>query len=50
MRIVDIVIQGSFDSYTREISEHYKELPWVGAIIISCWKDDPQIIAGDKTA
>ena len=45
---IDLVIQGTLDLYTREIAEHYKELPWVESVIISCWKDDPQIIAGDK--
>jgi hypothetical protein len=45
---VDLVLQGTLDNYAREIAEHYKELPWVESIIISCWKDDPQIIAGDK--
>ena len=45
---VDLIIQGTLNSYAREITEHYRELDWVESIIISCWKDDPQIIAGDK--
>ncbi len=48
MRKVDIVIQGTLDSYTKEIAEHYSSLEWVDSIIISCWKDDPQIICGNK--
>lgn len=45
---VDLIIQGGLSAYTREIAEHYRGLDWVESIIISCWKDDPQIIAGDK--
>jgi hypothetical protein len=40
---VDLVIQGQYNDYTKEIVEHYKQLPWVGDIIISCWADDPEI-------
>lgn len=49
MQKVDLILQGPYDNYACEIAESYKQLPWVGQIIISCWNDDPETICGDKT-
>ena len=37
---IDLIIQGPFTNYSKEIVEHYQKLPWVRQIIISCWRDN----------
>lgn len=40
---IDLVIQGGASAYTQEICRHYSKLKWVNNIIISCWRDDPEV-------
>lgn len=39
---IDLIIQGPFNSYSDEIIQHYRQLPWVNKIIASCWQDDSE--------
>ncbi len=38
--MIDLIIQGPQDNYGAEIINHYRDIPWVNKIIVSCWKDD----------
>lgn len=40
MKKMDLVLQGAFNEYTREIALHYLELDFVNNIIISCWENN----------
>ena len=42
---IDLIIQGQTSSYTQEIVDLYRTIPWVGKIIISCWNGDTEIFA-----
>jgi hypothetical protein len=40
---IDIVLQGPLQSYTARIADHYTKLPFVNAVVISCWETCPDI-------
>ena len=37
---IDIVLQGQYNDYVDEITNHYLQLPFINNIIISCWRGD----------
>ena len=40
---IDIVLQGPLQPYTARIADQYTKLPFVNAVVISCWESCPDI-------
>lgn len=45
---IDLVIQGTQNSYGEEIVRSYNQLPWINNIIISCWEGDEFNLEGSN--
>ena len=45
---IDVVLQGKYDSTTREVIKNYLQIPFINNIIVSCWKTDEEVEAGDR--
>ena len=45
---IDVVLQGKYDSTTREVIKNYLQVPFINNIIVSCWKTDEEVEAGDR--
>ncbi len=45
---IDVVLQGKYDSTTREVIKSYLQLPFINNIIVSCWKTDEEVEMGDR--
>lgn len=49
---IDIILQGPLQSYTAKIADEYTKLPFVNAVIISCWETcqdiDPSMLSWEN--